>query len=97
MWPPPEFVYRRLNFPNGIPHQYDWVGVIDENHRKLGGCGIQRMEVDTWLQVIEREAKREDGHIGPTGVGNLPRPKQTGGCECATCTANQALQAAYTR
>jgi hypothetical protein len=58
---------------------------------KRGGCGIQRMTVDTWLNVIEREKLRSDGHIGPTGVGNLPRPQETGGCSCPTCTHNQAI------
>jgi hypothetical protein len=90
MLPPPEYVYRRLNFPDGVPHEYDWVG-ISEAQRKLGGCGLQRMTVDTWLDVIDREKLREDGHIGPTGVGNLPRPREHGECACAVCTGNQAI------
>jgi len=92
MWPPPEFVYRRLNFPDGIPEEYLWT-VIDPTPETLkrGGCGIQRMSVDTWLDVIEREKLRDDGHIGPTGVGNLPRPQETGGCNCPTCTHNQRV------
>ncbi len=90
MLPPPEFVYRRINFPDGVPHEYDWTG-ISEAQRKLGGCGIQRMTVDTWLEVIDREKLREDGHVGPTGVGNLPRPREHGECGCKTCVHNQAI------
>jgi hypothetical protein len=92
MWPPPEFVYRRINFPEGVPDEYRWTNSQATPERlKRGGCGIQRMTVDTWLNVIEREKLRGDGHIGPTGVGNLPRPQETGGCNCPTCTRNQAI------
>jgi hypothetical protein len=91
MLPPPEFVYRRINFPDGIPPEYNWAGPKNEIHRERGGCGIQRMSVDTWLNVIDREKSREDGHIGPTGVGNLPRPQEHGPCACPTCTRNQAI------
>jgi hypothetical protein len=86
MLPPPEFVYRRINFPDGIPPEYNWAGPRNDIHRERGGCGIQRMTVDTWLNVIEREKLREDGHIGPTGVGNLPRPQEHGPCSCPVCT-----------
>ena len=64
--------------------------------RKNGGCGIQRMTIDTWLEVIEREEKRADGHIGPTGKGNLPRPAQYGECDCPACKANQSLAKEWT-
>ena len=49
--------------------------------------------VDAWLEVIEREKAAGDGHVGPTGVGNLPRPMSRGGCECAVCSGNRALLA----
>ncbi len=91
MLPPPEFVYRRINFPDGIPPEYNWAGPKNEIHRERGGCGLQRMTVDTWLNVIDGEKSREDGHIGPTGVGNLPRPQEHGPCACPTCTHNQAI------
>ena len=91
MLPPPEYVYRRINFPDGIPAEYEWAGVMSDEHRERGGCGLQRMTVDTWLEVIEREKLRKDGHIGPTGVGNLPRPKEHGPCPCPKCVAEQEL------
>jgi hypothetical protein len=53
MDPPPELVYRRLNFVHGVPPAYDWTGA-DPEVRVRGGCGIQRMDVNTWLNVIER-------------------------------------------
>ncbi len=89
MLPPPEFVYRRLNFPDGIPPEYNWVGISDAEHRERGGMGIQRMTVETWLDLIEAEAKRGDGHINPTA--NLPRPEEHGGCDCPVCTRNREL------
>lgn len=90
MLPPPEFVYRRINFPDGIPPEYDWVGVIDEDHRQRGGCGIQRMTVNTWLEVIDREAQHAAGHLNP--VPNLPRANDA--CDCPTCRHNSAAFAA---
>src|SRR5579871_182910 len=87
MLPPPEYVYRRINFPDGIPSEYEWTGPEDDMHRKLGGCGIQRMSVNTWLEVIDEEKKREDGHI--LDVPNLP--SEDGQCNCKACQENQAL------
>jgi hypothetical protein len=83
MWPAPEYVYRRLNFVDGIPKMYEWAGVKDENHRKWGGCGLQRMTINTWLNLIEEEAKRGDGHLNP--VVNLGRPRDLGECSCESC------------
>ncbi len=90
MLPPPDLVYRRMNFVDGIPPEYHWA-TQDEERRRLGMCGLQRMTVDTWLDVIEREEAAGTGHLGPTGVGNLPRPKERGGCDCEVCTGNQAI------
>jgi hypothetical protein len=90
MDPPPDLVYRRLHFPDGVPSEYYWA-VEDEELRKRGVFGTQRMTVDTWLRVIACEEAAKDGHIGMTGVGNLPRPKERGGCDCPVCTENQAL------
>jgi hypothetical protein len=94
MWPPPDLVYRRFNFPDGVPEEYWWVGLTPER-AKLGGMGVQRMTPETWADVTKREGPevpREGyqssvvpGHLRPTGVGNLPRPEERGGCECAVC------------
>jgi hypothetical protein len=90
----PRMVYRRMNFPDGVPAEYAWTN-LHENEtcelaqagewcalcqvRERGGHGIQRMTYETWLRVIEREKESPGGHAGPTGVGNLPRPKERGG------------------
>jgi hypothetical protein len=90
----PKMVYRRMNFPDGVPPEYAWTNLHDIKACELtaagkwcegcarflhGGCGIQRMTYATWQDVIELEAARDGGHAGPTGVGNLPRPKERGG------------------
>lgn len=90
MYPPPDLVYRRLNFVHGVPPEYYWT-TDDPDIRRLGGHGIQRMTVDTWLKVIEDEKKNPEGHIGTTPDGNLPRPKERGGCDCPVCAKNQAI------
>lgn len=91
IWPPPDVVYRRFHFPDGVPAEYYWTSPDDAERHQMGGCGIQRMSTGTWLEVIRREAHNRAGHLGPTGVGNLPRPKERGGCECLVCTLNQDL------
>ncbi|HZQ53193.1 MAG TPA: hypothetical protein VFB14_13405 [Bryobacteraceae bacterium] len=55
-----------------------------------GGAGVQRMTPETWIDVIEREKQRGDGHIGPCS-GNLPRPKERGECECPVCAENSRI------
>jgi hypothetical protein len=100
MEPAPELVYRRIHFVHGVPAEYEWA-CPDEGLREYGGCGIQRMTMETWLEVVEREAPELERigykssyapeHIGPTGVGNLPRPKERGGCECEVCVGNQEI------
>lgn len=87
MKPEPTLVYRRFHFPDGIPPEYAWTAPASAERRGVGGCGVQRMTTETWEEVIEREAHNEDEHVGPTGVGNLPRPKERGGCSCAVCNA----------
>ena len=91
MDPPPDLVYRRLNFPNGIPQEYRWAAGSNAARFERGGMGTQRMTVETWLNVIEREEARGTGHVGPTGVGNLPRPKERGECDCEVCTYNREV------
>ena len=88
----PELVYRRFNFPEGVPPEYEWTRP-DDNMRRYGGGGLQRMTLDTWAALSKGEDSRGDGHVGETGVGNLPRPKEHGGCECAVCRENADLAA----
>lgn len=90
MKPQPELVYRRFNFPEGVPSEYDWT-LPDENMRRYGGGGVQRMTVDTWLSVSAAEESNGGEHVGPIAKGNLPRPKEHGECECDTCIANARL------
>ena len=82
-WPAPEMVYRRLHFVHGVPHEYAWA-TSDERIRASGGMGIQRMTVETWLELIEKEKALGTGHLLP--CGNLPRPEERGGCDCPTCS-----------
>lgn len=89
MLPPPEMVYRRLHFVGPVPPEYYWT-TDDEQKRAIGGMGTQRMTIDTWLEVIEREEASGTGHIGPCG-GNLPRPEERGGCDCEVCTHNREI------
>ncbi len=90
MLPPPEMVYRRFNFVGPVPPEYLWA-TKDPIMLANGGMGIQRMYVDTWLELIEKEKALGTGHLGPTGVGNMPRPMERGGCDCEVCAGNRAI------
>lgn len=90
MLPAPELVYRRFHFPSRVPTEYHWA-TKNPQARERGGMGIQRMTVDQWLYVIEREKSEGTGHLGPAGVPNLPRPAEHGICECEVCTRLAAL------
>ena len=83
MAPPPEMVYRRLNFVDGVPIEYYWT-TDDPARRGNGGHGIQRMALDTWLETIAHEERLGNGHVGPCSQP-LPRPKSRGGCDCEVC------------
>ena len=87
MDPPPNIVYRRMNFVDGVPPEYYWA-TDDPRRREFGGHGIQRMAVDTWLQTIAEEAQRGTGHVAPCS-DLLPRPQERGGCNCPVCTFHQ--------
>ncbi len=78
----------RLHFMHGVPHEYAWTK-SDERIRAAGGMGIQRMTVDTWLELIEKEKALGAGHLLP--CGNLPRPEERGGRDCPTCSKNRAI------
>lgn len=91
MGSPPDSVHRRLHFVNGIPAEYHWTAQSTPELFETGGAGIQRMKYDTWLEVIQREEASGTGHIGPTGVGNLPRPESRGGCDCHVCSHNREI------
>ncbi len=88
-WPPPELVYRRMHFVNGVPDEYAWA-TSDERIRAAGGMGIQRMTVETWADLIEKEKALGTGHLLPCG-GNLPRPEDRGGCDCPVCSRNRKI------
>ena len=87
MDPPPNIVYRRLNFVDGVPPEYYWT-TNNPRRREFGGHGIQRMAIDTWLQIIAEEAQRGTGYVRPCS-DLLPRPKERGGCHCPVCTFHQ--------
>jgi hypothetical protein len=83
----PDLVYRRLFFVGAVPPEYGWT-TSDARTANAGGLGVQRMVWERWLEQIAKESVSAGGHLQPCG-GNLPRPKERGGCECAVCTQNE--------
>jgi hypothetical protein len=66
--PTPQFVHRRIFFPEGVPSQYQWTRPR-KSHVTNGGLAIQRMTVETWLSL--REIERKTGHAVSTGEPTL--------------------------
>jgi hypothetical protein len=64
MHPPPEIVYRRLEFIRTVPDEYPWV-TTDPVIRKLGGFKVQRFPFADWLQLIEFEEGDPNGPLRP--------------------------------
>jgi hypothetical protein len=91
MWPAPAYVYRRFNFPAGVPDEYAWTCELAPEMREHGGIGLQRMTIADWLEMVAQEKLRTDGHLGPTPDGNLPRPPENGDCDCPVCTHNRTI------
>lgn len=88
MLPPPEYVYRRICFPNGVPAEYNWTEPNAQT-RQYGGLSIQRLTVETWLEAIEKEKiNNPEGHLRSARI--VPRPEETGGCDCPACTGAKA-------
>lgn len=66
--PKPDLVYRRLFFPDGVPAAYQWTRP-QNGQATNGGLAIQRMTVETWLSLRDKE--RETGHAENTGEVTL--------------------------
>ena len=77
---PVELVYRRLNFINGVPPEYEWT-TEDPLRLKFGFMGIQRLRVADWRKHILSET---GGHLQPSYF-HMPRPEDRGGCDCQAC------------
>ena len=88
MTPPPDLIYRRIHFRNGVPLEYDWVQP-DPQQRELGGICLQRLTVDDWKKLVLSEKKGEGDHLKPS-LDPRPRPKARGECQCAACAKNRA-------
>ena len=90
MLPRPQVVYRYLNLPDGVPAEYEWVGVTGEQQRRDGLSGVQRMTAEEWLAAVAREESVPGGHAGPAARW-VPR-KRWGQCACALCRCRAATR-----
>jgi hypothetical protein len=64
----PTLLYRRLNFPDGVPSKYQWTRPRT-GRATLGGMAAQRMTIETWEKL--RETERESGLPERTGLVTL--------------------------
>ncbi|MGC2657254.1 MAG: hypothetical protein WA324_04700 [Bryobacteraceae bacterium] len=64
----PTLLYRRLNFPDGVPSKYQWTRPRSGMATR-GGMAAQRMTIETWEKL--REIERESGLPERTGLVTL--------------------------
>jgi hypothetical protein len=64
----PTLLYRRLNFPDGVPSKYQWTRPR-AGMATRGGMAAQRMTIETWEKL--REIERESGLPERTGLVTL--------------------------
>ena len=88
--PPPVLIYRRLNFINGVPREYEWTNPT-VSVRQFGGHYLHRLTIDEWLSALEQE--RHEGNVRVVFRRGQPRPPEFGPCPCDRCTAER--EAAY--
>ena len=89
MDPPPALIYRRLNFVHGVPWEYGWTNP-PEQVAIWGGCLLQRMKVEEWPKVMQRE--RAIGNRLALPCDNpQERPPELGPCPCDRCTKNREM------
>ena len=95
MDPPPDLIYRRLNFVGPVPKEYSWTGP-DERCRRWGGHALQRLIVEDWLWVLEKERRSGSIHALASRA-QQPRPEQFGPCPCFRCKAKRDSRKFYNR
>jgi hypothetical protein len=88
MDPPPDMIYRRLNFLRGVPLEYLWVDVTPE-FKKYGGLFLQRITVEEWPYLMQLEKESTHPHAISARFPQ-DRPPVLGVCPCARCTAERA-------
>ena len=60
--PKPAMVERVINFPQGVPAEYNWLA--PNSIQKLVDCwAVQRMFYEDWLELTELEKAAATGHI----------------------------------
>ncbi len=88
MDPPPDMIYRRLNFIHGVPLQYSWIDPSPD-FQKYGGLFLQRVTVEEWPSILALEQRPGNQHVISARFPQ-PRPEVLGPCPCARCTAERA-------
>lgn len=82
--PPPDLIYRRMNFVHGVPSEYEWTQPPPDM-RQYGGHCLLRLTTADWLHVMQLE--RDLGYQHVMRARTQPRPDDFGPCPCARCTA----------
>jgi hypothetical protein len=86
MDPPPDMIYRRLNFIHGIPPEYMWLCPTPDV-RQYGGLYLQRITVEEWPSIMAAE-KAGGNKFVISAQFPQPRPAVLGPCPCALCLAD---------
>jgi hypothetical protein len=88
MDPPPDMIYRRLNFIHGVPPEYLWIGPTLE-FQEYGGLFLQRITVAEWPEIFLLE-KLNGNKFVISARFPQPRPEVLGPCPCPHCIEERA-------
>jgi hypothetical protein len=91
MDPPPDLIYRRMNFIGPVPLEYTWTAPREQGRLNGGHC-LQRLKPEDWLWVLDQERNFGNGHA-VSGCDPQPRPEQFGPCPCFRCTSKSRAKA----
>ncbi len=83
MNPKPDLIYRRLNFVDGVPVEYNWTSP-SPTFKQFGGMWVQRLLPQEWPHLMKRERKSNGHALGARYP--QPRPEAWGPCPCPECT-----------
>ena len=61
---PPILIERYVRFQDGVPPEYNWTRASDFQ-KETDTLGIQKLNYNDWLDLIQQERATGTGHIGP--------------------------------
>ncbi|HEY3937539.1 MAG TPA: hypothetical protein VGL97_08925 [Bryobacteraceae bacterium] len=65
---PETTVWRRFEFPEGVPPEYAWVAITPEEQGTEKAHYAEKLSAAEWRRARAQDEARGDGHVGPCGT-----------------------------